>query len=164
MPTTVSKSTRFELSQRVRTDQKAPNALKVKLALIDRIAELPGIKKVDCEDDASRCQINIYLKCDPAKSQREGRAGPMLCSITRDGIAIRGLDQWARHQVISRGWGKLELDGVLVFLPRNDRELDTVWTVIRRAYDNLFNPSANIPGVQIVSTWDWPKFSRTSLQ
>lgn len=164
MATTVHKPARFELTQRIRTDRKFSRDLETKLALIDRIAGLPGIETVERRDDAVPCQIDVYLKRDSTRSLRERQAAPLFCSLSRDGIAICGLDLWARHQVLSRGWGKLNFDEVLVFLPRNSRELDTVWKVVRRAYDNLFDPSARVPGAHMVSTWDWPKFSRTTLQ
>ena len=164
MATTVHKPARFELTQRIRTDKKFARDLETKLALIDRIAELPGIETVERRDDAVPCRVDVYLKRDSARSFREGQAASLFCSLSRDGIAICGLDRWARHQVVSRGWGKLNFDEVLVFPPRDSRELDTVWKIVRRAYDNLFDPSAGGPGAHIVSTWDWPKFSRTTLQ
>jgi hypothetical protein len=83
---------------------------------------------------------------------------------SNDGIEIFRLDRWTKHQVISRGWGKLTARDVLVFLPRTNRELETVWKIVQRAYDNLFDPSASAIGAQLVSIWDLPKFSRTTLQ
>ena len=164
MATTVHKPARFELTQRIRTENEFSRHLETRLALIDRIAGLPGIETVECRDDAVPCRVDVYLKRDSSMSLRERRPAPLFCSLGRDGIAVCGLDRWARHQVVSRGWGKLHVDEVLVFLPRNRRELDTVWKVVRRAYDNLFDPSAEVPGAHIVSTWDFPKFSRTTLQ
>ncbi|MDH3546894.1 MAG: hypothetical protein OEN22_07325, partial [Gammaproteobacteria bacterium] len=95
---------------------------------------------------------------------QETLAGPLFCSLNRDGVVVTGLDRWARHKVISRGWGKLDFDRVFVFLPRDGRELDIVWKILQRAYHNLFSRSARLPEAHIVSTWDWPKFSRTTLQ
>lgn len=164
MATTVHKPARFELTQRIRTEKKYSRDLETRLALIDRIAELPGIETVERNIDAVPCRVDVYLKRDSTRSLRERQAAPLFCSLSRDGIAICGLDEWARHKVISRGWGRLDFNQVLVFLPRDHRELEVVWKILQRAYDNLFDPSAKVPGAHIVSTWDWPKFSRTTLQ
>ena len=164
MATPVHKPARFELTRRIRTETKFSSELDTRLALIDRIADLPGIETVERRADAVPWRVDVYLKRDSTRHLRERQPATLFCSLSRDGIAICGLDHWAKHQVVSRGWGKLDCDEVLVFLPRNGRELDTVWKLVRRAYDNLFDPSARIPGAHIVSIWDWPKFSRTTLQ
>ena len=59
-----------------------------------------------------------------------------------------------------------ELQATTLFcsLPRNTRELDVAWKILPRAYTNLCGPSAEVAGAQIVSTWDYPMFSRTTLQ
>ena len=164
MTATVHKAGRFELTQRVRTEKTFANELETRLALIDRIAELPGIETRERRDGATSCQVDLYLRHNSTRRSKERQSASYFCSLSRDGLKIRGLDLWAQHQVVSRGWGKLSSDEVLVFLPRNRRELDTVWKVVQRAYENLFDPSARVPGAHIVSTWDLPKYSRTTLQ
>ena len=164
MPASLYKPGRFELPPRIRAEKKPSDKLATRTALIDRIADLRGIETVQRRDNTVPCQVDVYL-CQDSKVRRRGsELTPLFCSLNCDGVAVSGLDRWAQHKVISRGWGKLDADRVLVYLPRDRRELSIVWKILRRAHDNLFNPSDKLAGEQMVSTWDWPKFSRTTLQ
>ena len=163
MTATLHKPARFELPSRISAGKKASDELETRMALVDRIGGLPGIETVERRDDSVPCRVDVYLKRDLDRRLRAHMA-PLFCSLRRDGVVVRGLDGWAQHKVISKGWGKLDFDRVLLFLPRDRRELEAVWKILKRAYDNLFIPSARVPGAHIVSTWDWPKFSRTTLQ
>lgn len=163
MTATLHKPARFELPTRVCAERKAARRIDATMALVDRIADLPGIETVERRDDSVPCQVDVYLKRDPERQLRSHPA-TLFCSLTADSVVVRGLDLWAQHKVISSGWGKLDFDRVRIYPPRNRRELEVVWKILQRAHDKLFKPSANIPGAHIVSTWDLPKFSRTTLQ
>jgi hypothetical protein len=155
---------RFKLPTRIRSRQRPAVELESRVNLIDRIADLQGIQVAMRKDDAIPCRVDVHLApCNESRVTRIGEAA-LLCSVSRDGITVHGLDRWARYQVLARRWGGLNKDSVLVYLPRDDKELETVWQIIRRAYDNRQSvPEADI-GAQVVSTRDVPIFSRTSLQ
>ena len=163
MASTTQYVKRFGLPARIRTGKAYTNEFAAKMALIDRIADLHGIETVEYNSDAVPSQVDVYLALHPAGRARKSLSPPLLCSLNSKGLMVNGLDDWARHQVVSNGWGKLTFDLALVFLPRDDNELEVCWSIVQRAYDNLFVPSAEEPGTQILSTWDWPKFSRTNL-
>ena len=163
MATTTRNVCRFSLRARIRTGKANSNEFATKLALIDRIADLRGIETVERNGDAVPSHVDVYLTRHSTFPVRKRLSPPLLCSINSKGLTIDGLDDWARHQVVSNGWGKLIYDSVLVFLPRDDNELEVCWSIVQQAYDNLFDSSAPEPGTQLVSTWDWPKFSRTTL-
>jgi len=162
MGTTAHKPDRFELAKRARTQQHFSDELETKMMLIDRVTALTGIEVVERGNDELPCQFDALLKRDSSKRLRK-KESALFCKLRHDGITIYGLDQSATYQIVSRGWGKLLLDGVILFLPRNNLELDIVWTLVQRAYNNLLHPSARNPGRHIVSTWDLPRFSRTTL-
>ena len=163
MATVAHKPARFVLPQRVRSGQESTIEGVTKTHLIDRIADLPGIEAVRHRDDVIPSSVDLYLKNDNLQNPDQNPESTLFCSLSNDGIEIFRLDRWTKHQVISRGWGKLTARDVLVFLPRTNRELETVWKIIQRAYDNFLGTSASAIGTQMVSTWDLPKFSRTTL-
>jgi len=163
MVTKSHKLARFELPARIRNKKSLSDDLKLRMALIDRIADFPGIETVECRNDTVPCQVDVYLKRDTAERVRRTQSPPLLYSLSCNGVMVSGLDRSAQHKVVSRGWGKLFFAQVLVFLPRDNKELDVVWKILQRAYDNLFDSSANESGTHIVSTWDWPKCLRTTL-
>lgn len=164
MATTARNVCRFSLPARIRTGKAYSNEFATKLALIDRIADLRGIETVEHNGDAVPSHVDVYLARHSTVPDRKKLSPPLLCSLNSKDLTIKGLDDWARHQVVSNGWGKLISKAVLVFLPRDDYELEVCWSIVQRAYDNQFDSSAPEPGTQLVSTWDWPKFSRTTLQ
>lgn len=142
----------------------AAEGLQASLMLADRIADLPGVEVTECDGDAVPRQINVLFRDEsPRRTIREPRPR-RLCRLSAEGIAIFGLDNWAKHQVTLRGWGKLLHDHVLVFLPRDDDELETCWSILRQAYDSISQPSACNPVNGYASVWNLPRFSRTTLQ
>lgn len=155
---------RFQLPARIRANATAAEALPSRLLLADRISELPGVEAVECDGDILPRRINIYVR--DATAGRTGRNPErgLLCRLSANGISIFGLDDWAKHQVIMRGWGKLLQDRVLVFLPRNESELDICWRILRQAYDSVFHRSAGLPGNGYPVAQRLPGFSRTTLQ
>jgi len=163
MATKSQKPVPFKLRARIRDRKRLSNDLRMKTELIDRIGDLRGIETVERRDDTVPCQIDVYLERDPADRVRKVQSPPLLYSLNCHGVMVSGLDRWAQHQVLSRGWGKLVFDQVLVYLPRDNKELEVAWKILRRAYDNLYVSSAKERGSQVLSTWDRPKFSRTTL-
>lgn len=157
------KTTPFKLRARARNRKCQSNDIHFRMELIDRIAALRGVETIDHRVDTVPRQIDVYLKHDGADGARRTQSPPMLCSLNSNGLMVSGLDRWARHHVASRGWGRPIFDQMLIFLPRDNKELDVVWKILRRAYDNLYVSSAREPGSQIVSTWDSPKSLRTTL-
>jgi hypothetical protein len=164
MATTARNECRFSLPARIRTGNAYSNQFATKLALIDRIADLHGIETVEHNSDAVPSHVDVYLTRRSTVPDRKKLAPPLLCSLNSKDLTIEGLDNWARHQVVSNGWGKLISNSVLVFLPRDDYELEVCWSIVQRAYDNQFDTSATAPGSQRVSTWDWPKTSYRTIQ
>lgn len=158
------KPAQFELPPRIRTGKKSSREQEMRMALADRIADLTGIEILKRRDESIPGQIDVYVRQDSTARSLANHDAKLFCSLNSKGIMIRGLDRWAKHQLISRGWGKLIPGDVLVFLPRDGKELHIIWKVLQRAYDNIYDPAAKTSGTHIVSTWDWPQFSRTTLQ
>jgi hypothetical protein len=155
---------RFKLPARLRNKPTTARHFEARIALADRIADLPGVATIERNGDTVPCRIDIYLRRGGRDRGLKRQPARLLCSLDRDSIAVNGLDQWDRYQVLSRGWGRLVDNLVSVHLPRDRKELETVWSIIKTAYDRNFESSAPEPDSVTVSTWDWPKFSRTSLQ
>ena len=128
------------------------------------IADLPGIETVKRNDETTPRRVEIYLRREASDLALKRKAAQMLCSLDGNGVFLNGLDQWERYQVLAKRWGKLVDYEVCVYLPRDAHELEIVWGVIRRAYERLIEPLTPEAGSVVISTWDWPRFSRTSLQ
>lgn len=164
MAKTTQSAARFTLPARIRSKRKASGDVPVRMALIDRIADLPGIETVERNDDIIPRRVEIYLRGEASDRVLKRKAPRRLCGLDANGVTLSGLSPWERHQVLANGWGKLVDDQVCVYLPRDHSELEIVWSVIRRAYERLIGPLTPESGSLVVSTWDWLRFSRTSLQ
>jgi len=130
--------------------------LEPQLTLAERIAGLPGIEIVRQTDDGLAAEVAIYVLDGTTAEAR------LLCNLQTEGITVHGLDDWDRHQVVSRGWGKLTRDCVLLFIPRDDSEIDVCWDILKRAGNRLSHSSA--VRTRRVSAWGLPSYSRTTLQ
>lgn len=164
MPENRKIETRFDLPIRIRSRKHSGTELQARLDLIDRIADLQDIDVAEQPDDAVPCRVDVCLTPHHPRASCDETPENLLCSLSRDGISIYGLDRWARYQVLARGWGGLNHTCAQVYLPRDTNELEAVWQIVRRAYDNRhFEPERELEEL-VVSIWDWPKYSRTSLQ
>ena len=131
-----SNPTGFLLPARIRARGPSHPDLGVNLDLIDRIVDLPDIDAVEHGEGLVPQQVDMYLR-GPAARDLVRRGHPtLLCSFARDGLTIYGLDRGARHHILDRGWGGLSADRVVVYLPRDDKELEVVWRIVKRAYEN----------------------------
>ena len=161
MPRTTKKPARFSLPARIRNKCKTSANFSARMALVDRIADLPGIETIERNDDAAPCRVDVYLQREASDRALKRKPPRLLCGLDCNGVC--GLSRWERYQVLANGWGKLIDDQVCVYLPRDRKELQIVWSVIRRAYDRIFSPLTPDSGSVVISTWDVPRFSRTSL-
>lgn len=155
---------RYQLPARVRTKTAEQDGLACRIALADRIAGLPDIHTTEHSGDGLPGRVDVFLQL-PSPSIRRQHAAALLCSIDRDGLAVHGLGEWDRHQVLSRGWGHLRGGYVELFWPRDDEELEVCWGVLQRAFQLLSRVSERLPLARTVASWDdLPRFSRTTLQ
>ena len=164
MARTTNNAARFLLPARIRNKRKSSGDFSARMALIDRIAELPEIETVERNDEASPRRVDIYLRRDAADRVLKRKPPQLLCSLDSNGVFLSGLDRWEQYQVLAKGWGRLVDDRVFVYLPRDNKELEAVWNTFRTAYERLIGPAKPESGSLVVSTWEYPRFSRTSLQ
>ncbi len=164
MLSSTSEPKRFILPDRIRATASASSNIAARLALIDRIADLPGIETVERNDESIPRRVDVYLRSDRGDQVLKRRPGTYFLGIDSQGITLHGLSQWERHQVIAHGWGTLVDDQVCVYSPRNEDEIDVTWKIIRRAFDRLYNPVTLRSLSPVMSTWHLPRFSRTNLQ
>ncbi len=136
----------------------------MRLALVDRIADLPGIEAVEHSINQLPRQIDIYVHNTIHEQPMRKRRRDLLCSLSAVGIVVPGLDRWTRHQVVLRHWGCPLRDHVMLYMPRDDDELDVCWNIIRQAYDAFFATATKAHGRYSLMARDLPKFSRTTLQ
>ena len=162
MATPAREISRFILPVRARTRQAAENPISARLALADRIADLAEIETAEHDPDGGSRKVDVFIR-QPATSIRKQRPPMLLCRIGNDGIVAFGLSNADRHQVLSRGWGRLHRDGVQLFLPRDENELEMTWTILLRAYQSLTETSAAAVPLRVAWFDDLPSFSRTNL-
>ncbi|MDH3373268.1 MAG: hypothetical protein OER22_04150 [Gammaproteobacteria bacterium] len=154
---------RYHLPARIRAKKVPENGFSCRLALADRIADLPGIHTVEKSSDTLPHGVDVYLQ-SPSRSLRKQRDPILLCSIGRDGVAVHGLSEWDKHQVLCGGWGKLERDHVLIFLPKDFEELEVCWGLLHRAYGSLSDASVHTPLARSATVGRLPRFSRMTHQ
>jgi hypothetical protein len=92
-------------------------------------------------------------------------SGAGICCVSNDTVSVFGLDLAIRHQVLSRGWGKLSRNEVLLFLPRDEEELEICWEILSYAHRAAADADDRSP-VAGAPAWsgDLPRFLRTTLQ
>ena len=156
MARTTNKTARFTLPVRIRNKRKSSGDLSARMALIDRIADLPGIETVERNDEIFPPRVEICLRRDAADRVLKRKPLQLLCSLDCNGVFLSGLNRWERYQVLAKGWGKLVDDQVCVHLPRDSKELEIVWSVFHRAYVRLIGAATPESGSLVISTWDNP--------
>jgi hypothetical protein len=162
MATAAHDLTRLTLPTRIRAKKAGPDGLSARLELADRIAALPGVSTEDHDATVPR-SVDVFLRAR-GESSRKQWPEVLLCTINSDGIWIYGLDDGDRHQILLRRWGRLQASGVLLFLPRDDEELEVCWMILQRAYRRLDQFSTQARPGRAAWKGDLPRFSRTSLQ
>ena len=151
------------LPDRARMRQASDNTIAIRLALAERIAGLPMTKAVDHGPIGDWTHVDVVVSPE-GRSFRKQPDPVLLCSIGTNGIVVHGLTDQSRHRVLSRGWGRLHGSNTLLFLPRDVEELDTVWSLLLSAYNQLISTAAAAVSVRPARTVRLPSFSRTSLQ
>jgi hypothetical protein len=159
----LQENSQFQLPTRIRSKLAATDGSLARLALADRIAELPGIRTVENGSQALPSGVGVFLQ-DQSGSIRKQLPPRLLCDISRDGIRVHGLSDPDRKRILSRGWGSLLHDSVLIFLPRDDAELEVCWSILQHAYSCLNTVSARPPSMRRAGFGELPRFSRTTLQ
>ena len=157
-----SESERFALPTRIRSKLGPDNDCAARARLADQITKLPGVYTFEDALETSPSIVGVYL----AHSSRTSRRHPsavLFCKIRCDGISVEGLNDAARHQVLSRGWGRLESRSIQLFLPRDDDEFDVCWHILYRAYRAITNPPATFLTAAKPPLVELPEFSRTTL-
>lgn len=162
MATAARELSRFILPARARARQVSSDNISLKLALADRIADLPAIETVERDPNGGSRSVDVFVRPASAAARKQ-HLPVLLCEIGSAGIVVHGLSNPDRHQVLSRGWGRLSRDGVLLFLPRDELELETAWRILLRAHESLSDSSA--AAIPVRTAWfdELPGFSRTNL-
>lgn len=153
----------YRLPARIRVRKAPDEGFGWRPALGDRIAGISGIRLEADRSGAMPGQVDVYLQATAAHFQ-DRQTAFLLCTIGPDGIAIRGLNEWDRHQVLRGGWGRLVRDHVVMHPPRDFEELEVCWGVLQRAYRYMSDLSAEGRPAREPPPWNLPRFSRTSLQ
>jgi hypothetical protein len=135
-----------------------------RLSLADRIANLPDVQVVDHESpEGAGIRVDVYLGNREASLRRQP-APRMFCVISAVGIVVHGLADVDRHHVLSRRWGRLHGQGVLLYMPRDEDELEIVWRILDRAYAALVTTAITGRPPRRALVYELPCFSRTNLQ
>ena len=148
---------------RARIMQAPDGNILARLSLAARIAELPDVYVVDHEPDSDARRVDVYLG-QREKTLRKQRRPTMFCIVGTDGIVVHGLADVDRHQVLSRRWGRLDGQGVMLYMPRDSEELEIVWQLIERAYAALVTAAVTGRPPRRALVYRLPRFSRTNLQ
>ena len=154
----------FQLPVRIRSRKAPADALALRLALAQRLGELPDLTVIESPDATVPWSIDAHLRV-AAVEAGERQLTPPFCSLHEDGIGVRGLSDRDRYQVLARGWGRLTRISVVLYPPRDAGELDVCWEILRRAYGSLVQSSAESSSLRPMARVDnLPRFSRTTLQ
>lgn len=157
-------STRFQLPVRIRSSKATADDLDPRLALAERLSELPDLTAAEATDTTVPWSVDMHLQVRTA-SPRERQPAPLFCSIYPDGIIVHGLNDRDRYQILVRGWGRLARDSVILHMPRDAGELEVCCEILYRAYRSLIQSSAHaLPKRRNAWSDTLPRFSRTTLQ
>jgi hypothetical protein len=159
MTLSISESERFVLPTRIRSKLCPDNGYVARTRLADQISKLPGVHTFEDSLEASPSIVGVHL----AHSSRRHQSAVLFCKIRCDGISVDGLSDAARHQVLSRGWGRLENRSIQLYLPRDDDEFDVCWHILYRAYRAITNPPAMFLSAAKPPLAELTEFSRTTL-
>ena len=152
------------LPVRSRIKQATDCNITARLSLADRIADLPDVRVVDHEPpESGEIRVDVYLGRLESVLRRQPEP-TMFCSISADGILVHGLADVDRHQVLSRWWGRLHGQGVLLYRLREGEELEIVWRILGRAYAALVTTAITGRRPRRALVYELPRFSRTNLQ
>lgn len=163
MATAADQMRRLMLPPRIQAKIAPSDACLARLALADRIADLPGIVTIDKVVDKNHFSVNVFLQPDSGSLKKQ--AIPIrFCSIDHDGLEIFGLGDADKEAIVCNGWGELKARHVLVFLPRDDAEVEACWRILSLAYEELHKFPAGERRTRAVSPWALPYFSRSKLQ
>jgi hypothetical protein len=153
---------RFCLPLRIRTRLGPDPAYSARFELTDRISELASVQVIDDDFEPVPRSVAVYVR-NRERSPQQRPSAVRFCKIDSSGISVAGLSDAERHQVLSRGWGRLEKRRIRLFMPRDDAELKVCWAILCRAYDSIINSPANLLAVPRASANELPEISRTSL-
>jgi hypothetical protein len=163
METVAELPDRYRLPARIRAKNAAPGDFSCRLALAERIAALPDIHTEESTGDTLPVRVDVFVQAShPSARRHPGQV--LLFSIGHDGVALYGLHAWDKHQVLCAGWGSLNRDCVLLFLPRNEQELEVCWDIAQRAYRNVSTTLTQPALPHFAPARARPRFSRTTLQ
>ena len=157
----VSDENRFCLPARIRTRLVPEPIRPASFDLAERLAGLPFAEAIE-GTYASAAAVSIFLH--PTGSQDASHStSALLCRISSAGISVEGLSDRERHQVLSKGWGRLENRRIRLYTPRDDEELDVCWTILGRAYDSILSAPASASTAPRASVAELPEYSYTCL-
>ena len=162
MTLSIQESGRFVLPTRIRSKLGPDNDYAARTRLADQISKLPGVHTFEDALEASPSIVGVYF-ANSSRTSRRQQPAVLFCKIRCDGISVEGLNDAARHQVLSRGWGRLENRSIQLFLPRDDDEFDVCWDIVFRAYRNISNPPARTLFAARPQLAELPEFSRSIL-
>ena len=162
MTLSISESGRFVLPTRIRSKLGPDNDYAARIRLADQISKLPGVHTFEDALEASPSIVGVYF-ANSSRTSRRQHPAVLFCKIRCDGIRVEGLNDAARHQVLSRGWGRLENRSIQLFLPRDDDEFDVCWHILYRAYRAITNPPATFLAAAKPPLVELPEFSCTTL-
>lgn len=161
MPPRAERRARLKLPTRIRSAVESSQGFAPRLSLADRIAGLQGVNVTEGDCDAGLYAVRVVLTA-PMDAKLAPEKLTLFAEISRDGIVLHGLSGWDKHQVLSSGWGKLRKRHVVLYLPRDERELEVCWTILQRAYDCLLDLSTD-PSRYNTYIADLPHFVRPSI-
>lgn len=153
---------RFRLPVRIRSKRAPDIGYSARFKLADRISELSFVQTIEKPADGLPAAVHVILQPD-TPVLRKRPAPRQWCSISRDGITIRGLSDADRYRVISRGWGRLDGNDVQLHLPKDEDELEVCWHIVYRAYCSMIDPPAGPLVEARPQKSELPEHSRTIL-
>ena len=162
MSSLVTDRARFRLPVRIRSKRAPDIGYSARFKLADRLSGLAHVETVEEPSDSLPAPVHVMLQPD-VPTERKRHAPRRWCSISRDGITIRGLSDADRYRVISRGWGKLNGNDVLLHLPKDDDEMEVCWSIVHRAYCSMIDPPAGTLAETGSQRRELPEHSRTIL-
>lgn len=151
---------RFRLPMRQRTLRSKGDTLTPRIALADLLASLPNIVTKESSTNTLSRDVDVYVGWRETDWVRHASRSSLLCRISADGILVHGLSDDEIQEITSQGWGRVCSDGVHVFPPCDEDDLQNCWRILQHAYNSV---SASMKSAAAAPSL-LPSFSPTRLQ
>lgn len=128
--------------------------------LTERIAALPGIRPEHTLLADDSLATDHFIE-DSYVLRRSSTSPQLLCHVDCDGIMLPEISALDKEEVLQKGWSSYTDGPVILFLPRDNIEMEIAWRIVLLSYHFLTSRPAR-SRFEKNNRSTMPKFSPTA--